>query len=174
MEVNFLDREKEIKEYITKELDLYIDHEIYDEDKDYYIEEDAIYISVDYEEITIKNNLSILIETEMCSTLMEKMLKYLQFVESLYRKEEKREIKEPDYLHRHMRAIRIIDEFTYIFFEIDGTLYCDCFLQRKKVEHKKYSNLNEFREFNISHSYPFEEITIKKTSTGLEFVKEGW
>ena len=174
MEVNFLDREKEIKEYITKELDLYIDHEIYDEDKDYYIEEDAIYISVDYEEITIKNNLSILIETEMCSTLMEKMLKYLQFVESLYRKEEKREIKEPDYLHRHMRAIRIIDEFTYIFFEIDGTLYYDCFLQRKKVEHKKYGNLNEFREFNISHSYPFEEITIKKTATGLEFVKEGW
>ncbi len=87
MEVNFLDREKEIKEYITKELDLYIDHEIYDEDKDYYIEEDAIYISVDYEEITIKNNLSIVIYTEMCSTLMEKMLKYLQFVERLYRKE---------------------------------------------------------------------------------------
>ncbi len=87
MEVNFLDKEKEIKEYITKELDFYIDHGIYDEDKDYYIEEDAIYISVDYEEITIKNNLSIMIYTEMCSTLMEKMLKYLQFVERLYRKE---------------------------------------------------------------------------------------
>ena len=87
MEVNFLDKEKEIKEYITKELDFYIDHGIYDEDKDYYIEEDAIYISVDYEEITIRNNLSIMLYTEMCSTLMEKMLKYLQFVERLYRKE---------------------------------------------------------------------------------------
>ena len=87
MEVNFLDKEKEIKEYITKELDFYIDHGIYDEDKDYYIEEDTIYISVDYEEITIKNNLSIMLYTEMCSTFMEKMLKYLQFVESLYRKE---------------------------------------------------------------------------------------
>ena len=87
MKVNFLDKEKEIKEYITKELDFYIDHGIYDEDKDYYIEEDAIYISVDDEEITIKNNLNILLETEMCSTFMEEMLKYLQFVESLYRKE---------------------------------------------------------------------------------------
>ena len=131
-----------------------------------------------------KLNIEELSDTKLRDEILrtEEQIKILELTEKEYNgylqllkaEREKREIKEPDYLHRHMRAIRIIDEFTYIFFEIDGTLYYDCFLQRKKVEHKKYGNLNEFREFNISHGYTFEEITIKKTATGLEFVKEGW
>ena len=89
-----------------------------------------------------KLNIEELSDTKLRDEILrtEEQIKILELTEKEYNgylqllkaEREKREIKEPDYLHRHMRAIRIIDEFTYIFFEIDGTLYYDCFLQRKK------------------------------------------